>query len=231
MAQLGAILGFALILFAAGLIGGCGQRTYPSADTLTPGIFLEPPERAVLPPGVSLRPVYDKGLRLTKVSEGFRSELYNDAARYCSIAYGHLVKRQPCDGAEPEEFLNGITEPRGSELLVSDMERAQVTVMTAVEPELTDGQYAALCDFVYNVGSGNFRSSTLRKVVNARQYDRVPSQLGRWVKAGGKEWPGLKTRREREIELFFEGIGMPRAAPPAGEVLSPVDIREGEAGT
>ncbi len=230
MGQLRAVLGFLLILSVAGVGGGCGKSTYPSADTLTPGIFLEPPERAVLPPGVSPRPIYDQGLRLTKVSEGFRDRLYDDAARYCSIAYGHLVKRRPCDGSEPEEFLNGVTEPRGSELLVTDMARAQVTVMTAVAPELTDGQYAALCDFVYNVGSGNFRTSTLLKAVNGKQYDRVPFQLLRWVKAGGKEWPGLKTRREREIDLFFEGIGRPRAVPPAGEELSPVDIRKGEGG-
>jgi GH24 family phage-related lysozyme (muramidase) len=214
-------------------MGGCsreGTTTYPLEETLTPGIFLEPEEREALPPGVAMRAVSDTGLQLTKDSEGFRSRLYNDAARYCTIAYGHLIKLASCDGSEPEEFQRGISEPRGTQLLRKDMGRAQRAVMTSVKVDLTDGQYAAICDFVYNVGGGNFRRSTLLKVVNARQYEGVPFQLRRWVKAAGRELPGLKTRREREIELFFEGIGIPRAAPAVGEYLSPIDIQRGEVG-
>ena len=201
---------------------------YPVVDRLTPGIFLEPMERAALPAGVGLRKVYAQGLDLTKASEGFVSNLYNDAAGYCTIAYGHLIKLASCDGSEPEEFRQGVSEFRGTELLRDDMGRAELSVMTTVEADLTDGQYAALCDFVYNVGGGNFKRSTLLKVVNNGEFDRVPFQFRRWVKAGGRELSGLKTRREREIHLFFEGIGIPRVAPPEYEELSPVDIREGE---
>lgn len=223
----------ALILFVAGtgLLASCSRTeegAYPSEDTLPAGIFLEPEERAVLPPGVEIRKVYDDGIEVTKASEGFRSRLYNDAARYCTIAYGHLIKLAPCNGTEPEEFRRGVTEPRGSEILRSDMEKAERAVMTLVDVEMTDGQYAALCDFVFNVGSRNFGSSTLRQVVNARENDRIPFQFRRWVKAGGKEFPGLKVRRQKEIELFFEGLGIPRAAPPPDEDLSLVDIRVGE---
>ena len=201
---------------------------YLSVNKITAGIFLEPEERAVLPPGVELRGIYDKGLQLTKDSEGFRSHLYNDAARYCTIAYGHLVNLAPCDGSEPEHFLDGVTEPEGADLLRDDMEIAERVVLTAVDVELSDGQYAALCDFVYNVGGGNFRRSTLLKVVNRNDFDEVPFQLRRWVKAGGRELAGLNKRREREIELFFENLEIPRALPPADVDLSPIDIRQGE---
>jgi len=109
------------------------------------------------------------------------------------------------------------------------MNRAEIAVMRLVTPNLTDGQYGALCDFVFNVGSGNLARSTLLKVVNARQYDRVPFQFRRWTRAGGKELPSLKARREKEIALFFEGIGIPRAAPSPDEDLTPIDIRTGEA--
>jgi GH24 family phage-related lysozyme (muramidase) len=219
------------LVLMAGLIDGCspdGQPEFPNEDKLTPGIFLDSEARAVLPAGMELRPIYDRGLALTKTSEGFRSHLYNDAARYCTIAYGHLVKRAPCNGTEPREFLTGVTEPRGAELLIGDMEQAQIAVLTSVTIDLTDGQYAALCDFVYNVGAGNFKRSTLLKTVNARRHDQVPFQFRRWVKAGGRELPGLVTRREREIKLYFEGVGVPRAAPAEGEDLSPIDIRSGE---
>ncbi len=217
-------------LAVAGILAGCaGTRpaTYPSEERLTAGIFLDPEERAVLPPGVELRRVHDKGLRLTKASEGFVGHLYADAARYCTIGYGHLVKKAPCDGDEPEAFRRGLTEPQASELLVGDMGRAELVVMTAVATNLTDGQYAALCDFVFNVGGQNFKSSTLLKVVNAGEIEGVAEQIRRWVFAGGRELQGLKIRRERETELFLDGLPVPRAVPAEKE-LSPIDIRKGE---
>jgi lysozyme len=195
---------------------------------LTAGIFLEPEGRFVLPEGVKIRPIYPKGIDTTKSCEGFRGRLYNDAAYYCTIAYGHLVKKSPCDGNEPREFRIGLTEPQGADLLVHDMGAAQRAVMIMVTADLTDGQYAALCDFVFNVGPSNLQHSTLLKVVNDQQFDRVPAQFQRWVRAGGKVIDGLKTRREREIKLFFDGMPIPRAAPAEGEDVSEIDIRIGE---
>jgi GH24 family phage-related lysozyme (muramidase) len=100
--------------------------------------------------------------------------------------------------------------------------------MTMTRVELTDGQFAALCDFVYNVGASNLRNSTLLQVINQGDFDRVPAQFRRWIIADGREIPGLKIRREREIILFFDGLPIPRAAARLGEDLSPIDIRTGE---
>jgi len=229
-------ISFATFIAAAiGLMAaGCDQRAevdYPTRDRLTPGIFLEPQERAVLPPGVELRKVYGPGIELTKESEGFVGQPYNDAARYCTIGYGHLIQLAPCDGSISDEFKTGIDVPQGTEILRTDMGKAECGVMTLVDVELADGQYAALCDFVFNVGIGNFRNSTLRKRVNAGDYDRVPFEFRRWVFAGGKKLPGLLTRREKEVVLYFEEIGIPRAAPPPDQDLTPIDIRTGESGT
>jgi lysozyme len=219
-------------LICLGVVCGCERpqdtAEFPKVDRLTSGIFLEPETRFVLPPDVELRKVIDRGLEITKQSEGFRPRLYNDAADYCTIAYGHLVKLASCDGSEPEKFRNGVTIPEGTELLRTDMEKAELAVMMLTDAELSDAQYAALCDFVYNVGSGNYQSSTLRKVINAGEHEQVPFQLRRWVKAGGRELPGLVTRREDEIKLYFDGSPIPRAAPSAGENVSPIDIRSGE---
>lgn len=216
-----------LTLLAGFLLTSCATGVPTIEDAMTPGIFLEPESRDVLPAGVSLRPVYEKGLAVTKVSEGWRSRLYNDVARYCTIGYGHLVKRAPCDGSERPEFKRGLSETEGSDLLRDDMAGAQRTVMTAVTTEMTDAQYAALCDFVFNVGATNFKKSTLLLVVNDREFDRVPTQLMRWILAGGKEVPGLVNRRERQIKLFFDGAPVPRAAPAASEDVSLLDIRTG----
>jgi lysozyme len=203
-------------------------NSYPSYDdALTPGILLEPKEKIALPSGVKPRKVNKKGLAMTKESEGFRSRLYLDAAKYCTIAYGHLIKKAKCDGSEPAEFLDGVTEPVGAKILSKDMERAEKAVQVFANKGLSDGQFAALVDFTFNVGVGNLKASTLLKKVNARQFEKVPYEFRRWTKAGDKTWPGLVTRREREIGLFIEGtkIAIPKEAPlPSDEI----DIRSGE---
>lgn len=216
------------MLATISLSQGCSeQASYPSRDTMTAGIFLEP-EPEVFTRAVDVRRINDKGLELTKVSEGFVPHLYHDAAQYCTIAYGHLVKLARCDGTEPEEFRKGLTVAQGTSLLRKDMGKAERAVTALVKVDLTDNQYAALCDFVFNVGSGNFSRSTLREVINAGEFDRVAYQFSRWVKAGGRELEGLKIRRKKEIELFYEGIAMPRAMPLPGDDTSTIDVRVGE---
>ena len=197
---------------------------------LTPGILREEESTAKGLPSVSLRGVNGKGMALTKASEGFVAQLYEDAARYCSIAYGHLMRKARCGPEDRHTYPRRISEPDGAKLLAQDMARAERAVMQLVTAKITDPQYAALCDFTYNVGSGNLKRSTLLKVVNSGDHSRVPSQLRRWTKAGGIEYRGLKTRREREIVLFFEGLAIPKAVAKDLDI-APLDIESGEPGT
>lgn len=212
------------------IASGCATSPTPFAqeDNLTPGIFLDLGGKAALPEGVPLRPDTPEGLQLTEQSEKFVSRLYDDAARFCTIGYGHLVKFKPCDGTEPAAFLKGLTLADGADLLAKDMRNAQIAVQSDVKVELTDNQFAALCDFVFNVGPSKFSKSRLLQVINQKQFDRVPAQMQRWDMAGGQVLPGLKTRRQREAELFFKGQLGQRGAPPQDEDLSEIDIRVGE---
>ena len=222
-----ALVGAAVIGWALFCAACTHSDKFTTIDHLAPGELMET-GRDLLPAGVKLRPVYAAGITVTKRSESWIPHLYNDAAKYCTIGYGHLVKLAPCNGTEPPEFLRGLTEPQGSDLLVRDMGTAQYAVMKSVSVPMRDGQFAALCDFTFNVGSRNFQNSTLLKLVNSQDTDRIPAQFRRWVLAGGKVWPGLKTRRENEIDLFFEGQNKPKGLPQAGEDLSPIDIRKGQ---
>jgi lysozyme len=63
----------------------------------------------------------------------------------------------------------------------------------------TPGQIGALTDICFNIGKGNLRASTLRRKVNAGEWDEVPAQFRRWTKAGGRILRGLVLRREAEI--------------------------------
>src|SRR5262249_20564325 len=211
---------------SAGLVttGGCrSDQGVPSVERL-PSEELSSDARLLPPAGFLLRPIPSTQLSLTKTSEGWYPYRYNDSAHYCTIGYGHLIRKSPCNGTEPQEFLHKLSLKRGEEILLSDMGSSRYAVMRSVHVDLTDGQFTALSDFVFNVGSGNFERSTLLKVVNAKQDGRIPGQFRRWVLAAGKTWPGLVNRREKEITLYFEGLPKVRSLPLPGEDLSPIDI-------
>ena len=224
-----------LIFFGLPLLDtltGCAKISpteYPTyVDRITPGIFLEE-TKATLKPGLSMRKVHPKGLALTKVSEGFIDHLYNDPVGYCTVAYGHLIKKARCNGTEPRKFQGKVPEPFGAEVLQGDMAGAEIVVLNALADrlELNDGEFAALADFAFNVGPGNFQNSTLLKRVRARKYDQIPFEFRKWTMASGQILPGLVQRREKEIALFFDEsrAEISEARPTANETI---DIRVGE---
>ena len=113
-----------------------------------------------------------------------------------TIGFGHLIR-------SGEEF-GSITRDEGLLLLQQDLEQF-LPYLDAIEVELCQAQVDALASFIYNVGAGAFQGSTLRRRLNAGEYDAVPSELNRWVYAGGRTWPGLVTRRAEEGRLFQTG--------------------------
>src|SRR5208337_1854254 len=78
-------------------------------------------------------------------------------------------------------------------------------VTRAVTVPLTSNQHVALVSFAYNVGEGDFLSSSLLRVLNAGRADQVPNQLKRWVHGratGAQIVPGLVNRRRAECEMW-----------------------------
>jgi len=67
---------------------------------------------------------------------------------------------------------------------------------------LTQNQFDALVSFVFNVGSSAFRYSTLKKLINTKQYIKVANEFPKWNKMniGGvkKKSLGLINRRKAE---------------------------------
>lgn len=147
----------------------------------------------------------DQGAEFIGSFEGFSATLYDDPAGHCTIGYGHLVHLGNCDGSEPPEFKKGITKKRAAQLLREDARAAAETIEDAVAVEMSQVQFDALVSFCFNVGSGNFRASTLLKKLNAGKARAVPSELNRWVFAGGKKLDGLIRRRRAEGRLFATG--------------------------
>jgi len=140
-----------------------------------------------------------QGLQLIKQQEGFRSRTYLDAAGFPTIGYGHLLKGPETVNGK---FSHGIDEAQASGILASDVGDAEQAVVRLVQVSLTQGQFDALVDFCFNLGSGRLASSTLLKLLNSGSYAAAAEQLLRWDQAGGKECPALKARREAELALW-----------------------------
>jgi lysozyme len=99
-----------------------------------------------------------------------------------------------------------ITRAEAEARLVVDMTEAGNAVTRWVEVPLNQNQFDALCDFVFNLGEGNFRGSTLLKKLNAKDYAGAAAEFPRWNKASGKVLPGLVKRRAAERSLFERAV-------------------------
>ena len=96
------------------------------------------------------------------------------------------------------------TEEQAEEWLREDLALAERFVNTIPEID-TQGKFDAIVDFVYNLGIGNFESSTLcRKIKSRAPVEEIQAEFRRWVHAGGKVLPGLVKRREWEAERWVE---------------------------
>ncbi|MBH3384701.1 lysozyme [Pseudomonas juntendi] len=126
-------------------------------------------------------------------------EPYYDPVGLPTIGYGHLLSRIPW---APLSQFPAISVERAEGLLRADLSKAANAVVRLVKVQLNANQLAALIDFVFNAGAGNFEISTLRRVINRGDFAAVPAQLMRWVYAKGVKLPGLMKRRRAEAQLW-----------------------------
>jgi lysozyme len=137
------------------------------------------------------------GLTLTENSEGCSLVVYQDVVGVWTEGYGHTA------GITADS--PPITQEQAVAWLQSDLEWAEQAVLNNVTVPLTQGEFDALVDFVFNLGTGNFLSSTLLKLLNSGDYADAALQFPRWDLAGGKVVAGLLTRRIAEQTEFNSG--------------------------
>lgn len=132
-----------------------------------------------------------------KEMEGLRLTAYKCPAGVVTVGYGHTGP-----GVSPGQV---ITQHEADALLEGDLRSALSSVERAVSPaNLRQCQYDALVSFVYNVGAGAFRRSTLLKKIKSNPDNpAIRDEFRKWVNGGGKRLPGLVKRREWEARRYF----------------------------
>lgn len=137
--------------------------------------------------------------------EGYREYAYKDVAGVPTIGYGTTKNVKIGDKTTRQE---------AKAFLVRDASGMAKQMQSLIKVPLFQHEWDAYLSFTYNVGIGNFRSSTLLKKLNAGDYAGACAQLKRWVYAGyrtvctnGKcikvrnKPKGLVNRREAEYRM------------------------------
>lgn len=169
-----------------------------------------------------------RAVDMVKRFEGLRLQAYKDPAGVPTIGYGTTVYP---DG-DKVRLGESITQSEATEFLAFDCSRFAKAVTGLVKGvALNQNQFDALVSFVYNIGIGAFRESTMLDKLTAKDIKGAAAEFPRWNKATvpvttvvkgvkkttrvKKVLPGLVKRRAAERALF-ETAAKPAPAGTAG---------------
>jgi len=125
--------------------------------------------------------------------EGIEHYPYKDVVGVTTVCYGHTGK----DIVWGRYYSTSDCDA----LLKADLVKVSKQVDPLLKVTTTEPQKAAIYSFVYNVGIGAFRDSTMLRYINQGDMPAACDQLKRWVYAGGKKWNGLISRRDVEKQV------------------------------
>jgi len=144
----------------------------------------------------------ENGYNLICGFEGLRLKPYLCSANIPTIGYGNTYYPS---GKKVNMTDAPITKEYAFEIFKDIADRFAGKVDLLVTKELNQNQFNALVSFAYNVGTGNFASSTLLKKVNANPNDlTIKLEFAKWNKANKKVIDGLTNRRKKESDLYFK---------------------------
>jgi lysozyme len=143
----------------------------------------------------------NSGYLLITEFEGFSAKPYLCSAKIPTIGYGNTYYP---DGKRVTMLDKEITRMQAFEMFKHIADKFASTVSKLVKTPLNQNQFNALVSLAYNIGTGNFASSTLLKKVNINHNDRsIELEFKKWNKVNKKEVAGLTRRRNYEANIYF----------------------------
>lgn len=132
-------------------------------------------------------------VELVKRFEGYRLDAYQDIKGVWTIGYGHTKNVYPgmrINSLEAISFLN------------DDYRDGETCANFYLTFRVTQDEFDAIVDFIFNLGCGKFVGSTLLSLINAGNIPDAARQFELWDYAGGKVVAGLLRRRIADEDLF-----------------------------
>lgn len=145
--------------------------------------------------------INDRGRQIIMENEGCSLKAYLCPAGRWTIGYGHT-------GNSVVRSLT-ITQHQADVILESDLKTAEYAVEKAC-PKANANQFSAMVSLCFNIGSEDFKTSTLVKRFNESGPLSAAEEFPRWCHAGKNEdgsprvLPGLVKRRAAERALFLQ---------------------------
>ena len=150
------------------------------------------------------------GVQMIMRLEGTRDTVYLDAVGLPTVGVGHLLTKDELSSGRIIAANGGIIDIRKPlsygdiyALLMDDLSEYEYAINTNITQTLNQHQFDALVSWAFNVGASAVARSTLRKLLNAGNFEAVPAQLRRWDKAGGRVLRGLQNRRDAEVRMWL----------------------------
>ena len=144
-----------------------------------------------------MRTMSDNGLKFTASFEQFRGTAYKatTSEKYYTIGYGSYGPQ-----VQPGQK---ITEGQALILLNRDMAAAVKAVDAVAHPSLTQAQFDAVVDLVFNAGAGVIASTTgTGKALRAGDVNTLRAKLALFINQNGKPVLGLRRRVAGRLALF-----------------------------
>jgi lysozyme len=135
-----------------------------------------------------------EGLALVAEFEGFRADAYRDMVGVWTIGYGETK------GVKPGDVT---TEPEARAKLQARLDEFERGVQSHITSSFLPEQSAAMTALAYNIGLGNFSTSSVLRLHNARDFAGAGDAFLKWDMAGGKHVPGLLRRRQAERAMYL----------------------------
>ncbi len=137
----------------------------------------------------------EAGIKFLIGLEGFRNKAYKDTKGLWTTGVGHLILK------DESELLTAVLNDRQvQELLAKDLVKYETSVNHTIHNDITQFQFDSLVSFCFNIGCGGFSNSTVAKVINRGEFNRVSDAMIMWNKP-----VEIKGRREKEVKLFTTG--------------------------
>lgn len=144
----------------------------------------------------------ENGYKLITGFEGLKLIPYLCSAKIPTIGYGNTYYT---NGKRVTLLDEQITQVQAFDMFKEVADRFALAVNRQIKKPVTQNQFNSLVSFAYNVGTGNFASSTLLKKVNVNPNDAsIKTEFLKWNKAVGKVINGLTIRRNQEQINYFK---------------------------
>lgn len=154
---------------------------------------------------INVNPDFVKLAAMKQHFEGFENTAYKDSGGVWTVGYGSTFNHDKKRRVKPGDF---ISKEKAIEWMKIDVQEVLRQVNQYIKKPLNPDQSAAVVDYVYNRGIGNFLKTKLDELINNNPDD--PAIKEEILKTGIKDrlgnllW-GLGRRRRAEAHLYFTG--------------------------